>query len=102
LVCGSRHFGKLVCRPFRLFPTIFFIFERPAVEVGALMSIFRIPEDKDEDCMKKTLAFLNEQLGLTFKESDIDRVHRVGRPRMNATRAMIVKFMAYRSNNYRY
>ena len=43
------------------------------------MSIFRIPEDKDEDCMKKTLAFLNEQLGLTFKESDIDRVHRVGR-----------------------
>jgi hypothetical protein len=29
--------------------------------------------------MKKTLAFLNEQLGLTFKESDIDRVHRVGR-----------------------
>jgi hypothetical protein len=77
LVCGSRHFGKLVCRPFRLFPTIFFIFERPAVEVGALMSIFRIPEDKDEDCMKKTLAFLNEQLGLTFKESDIDRVHRL-------------------------
>ena len=49
------------------------------------------------DCMKKILAFLNEQLGLTFKESDIDRVHRVGRPRMNATRAMIVKFMAYRS-----
>ena len=49
------------------------------------------------DCMKKILAFLNEQLGLTFKESDIDRVHRVGRPRMNATRAMIVKFMACRS-----
>jgi hypothetical protein len=47
--------------------------------------------------MKKTFAFLNEQLGLTFKESDIDRVHRVGRPRMNSTRAMIVKFMAYRS-----
>ena len=68
----------------------------------ANIRIFGIPEDKGEDCMKKTLAFLNEQLGLTFKESDIDRVHRVGRPRMNATRAMIVKFMAYRSNNYRY
>ena len=63
----------------------------------ANIRIFGIPEDKGEDCMKKTLAFLNEQLGLTFKESDIDRVHRVGRPRMNATRAMIVKFMACRS-----
>ena len=63
----------------------------------ANIRIFGIPEDKGEDCMKKILAFLNEQLGLTFKESDIDRVHRVGRSRMNATRAMIVKFMAYRS-----
>jgi ribosomal protein L16 Arg81 hydroxylase len=63
----------------------------------ANIRIFGIPEDKDEDCLKKTLAFVNEQLDLTFKESDIDRVHRVGRPRMNAARAMIVKFMAYRS-----
>lgn len=63
----------------------------------ANIRIFGIPEEKGEDCMKKTLAFLDEQLGLKFKESDIDRVHRVGRPRTNATRALIVKFMAYRS-----
>ena len=59
--------------------------------------IFGILEEKDEDCMAKTLAFLNDQLGLRFKDSNIDRVHRVGRPRLDAPHPMIVKFMVYRS-----
>ena len=63
----------------------------------ANVCIFGILEEKDEDCMVKTLAFLNDQLGLMFKDSDIDRVHHVGRPRLDAPRPMIVKFMAYRS-----
>lgn len=63
----------------------------------ANIRIFGIAEEKEENCMEKTLIFLNEQLGLKFTESDIDRVHRVGKPKVDATRAMIVKFMAYRS-----
>jgi hypothetical protein len=35
LACGFRHLGKLVRRPFRLFPTNF-IFERPVKEVVKL------------------------------------------------------------------
>jgi hypothetical protein len=48
---------------------------------------------------KPWLFLTNMQLGLTFKESDIDNVQ-VGRPRLNATRAIIVKFTAYWSKVY--
>ena len=63
------------------------------------LRISGIPEEASEDCLVKTLDALNDSLSLDppLAPSDIDRIHRTGRPRTdNKPRAMLIKFVAYR------
>ena len=58
-----------------------------------------IPESAEEDCEALTLATLNESLSLEppLSLADIDRLHRVGRPRTDGKpRQVLVKFATYR------
>ena len=55
-----------------------------------------IEEVHAEDCFAAVSIFFETELGVTVNESDIDRVHRVGR-RGLSPRQMIVKFESYRA-----
>lgn len=63
------------------------------------LRISGIPEEASEDCLSKTLNALNDSLHLDppLAPSDIDRIHRTGRPRTdNKPRAVLIKFVSYR------
>ena len=59
-----------------------------------------LPETSSEDCYAKTVDVLNNSLNLDppLELSDLDRVHRCGKPKMNpaGSRPMLIKFATYR------
>lgn len=55
-----------------------------------------IEEIDGEDCYKAASIFFETELGVTVNDSEIDRVHRLGK-RGLAPRQMIVKFKGYRA-----
>ena len=56
-------------------------------------------EEADEDVVKGVLVTLNNVMGITppIDISEIDRLHRVGKPEANRTRPVLIKFATYRS-----
>ena len=55
-----------------------------------------IPEKEGEDCEQLVMT-LAHSLGSTFDIMDIERVHRVGKPDPQKTRAIIVRFSNYKA-----
>lgn len=53
-------------------------------------------EEKDEDCVKKIVKFVNEKLNVAIIEEHIDRAHRVGKSSEDKPRAIIVRFKAHK------
>ena len=58
-----------------------------------------LTEEADEDVMKGVLVTLNHVMCITppIDISEIDRMHRVGKPEANRTRPVLIKFATYRS-----
>lgn len=58
-----------------------------------------LPEYPNTDPSDVTLYLLNKTMGITppVQYTDLDRVHRVGKPRSTGPRGMLVKFATYRS-----
>ena len=58
-----------------------------------------LTEEADEDVLKGVLVTLNHVMCITppIDISDIDRLHRVGKPEANRTRPVLIKFATYRS-----
>ena len=59
--------------------------------------IFGLPELENENCYEVVSEFCKMKLGCDLELCDIDRTHRVGRPRLGKQRAIIVKFCSYQS-----
>lgn len=59
--------------------------------------IFGLPELEDENCYEVVTDFCKTKLGCDFELCEIDRTHRVGRPKSGKQRAIIVKFSSYQS-----
>ena len=64
--------------------------------------IFGLPEEDGEDCFQKVLYLCENDLKINVKREDLDRVHRVGRPKESqggienpSPRAMIVKVIGH-------
>ena len=58
--------------------------------------IVGFPEEKDENCIEKVIKFCEEKLNFPLASTDVDRAHRVGRPKPNKHRAIIVRLQAHR------
>lgn len=58
--------------------------------------IFGSTETQNENISEVVLDILNSKLKTNIKVEDIDRMHRIGKPTMGGTRAIIVKFTSYR------
>ena len=58
-----------------------------------------LTEEAEEDVVKGVLVTLNNVMGITppIEISEIDRMHRVGKPEANRTRPVLIKFATYRS-----
>ena len=58
-----------------------------------------LTEEADEDVVKGVLVTLNHVMCITppIDISEIDRLHRVGKPEANRTRPVLIKFATYRS-----
>ena len=54
--------------------------------------IFGLPELENEICYEVVTEFCKTKLGYDLESCEIDRTHRVGRPRLGKQRAIIVKF----------
>lgn len=59
--------------------------------------IHGIPEKKDENCYEVVTEFCKQDLGCEFGVHEIDRTHRVGKPKDDSPRVLIVKFCSYQS-----
>ena len=59
--------------------------------------IFGLPELENENCYEVVTEFCKTKLGCDLESCEIDRTHRVGRPRLGKQRAIIVKFCSYQS-----
>ena len=59
--------------------------------------IFGLPELENENCYEVVTEFCKTKLGCDLESCEIDRTHRVGRPRLGKQRAIIVKFCCYQS-----
>ena len=58
---------------------------------------FGLPELENENCYEVVTEFCKMKLGCDLELCDIDRTHRVGRPRLGKQRDIIVKFCSYQS-----
>ncbi|KAH3863997.1 hypothetical protein DPMN_027007 [Dreissena polymorpha] len=58
---------------------------------------FQIPEEKDEQCDKKILEFIEKRLHVQNAQSEIKlhRAHRIGRYQPNKVRPIVAKFAYY-------
>lgn len=54
-----------------------------------------IPEADGEDTDARFIEIVNQQLGVALETRDLDRSHRLGAPRQNGARPIIVKFARY-------
>ena len=61
-----------------------------------------ITEEPDEDCYEMLSNFLESQLGISISDTEIDQVHRVGRPGQARPRQMIVKLHPRSSAHFIY
>jgi hypothetical protein len=52
-------------------------------------------EEEGEDCIKKIVDMCKGTMGIQLEASDIDRAHRVGKPRCDKPRAIIVKLKSH-------
>ena len=59
------------------------------------LRIAGFPEEKGENCTEKDTQFCIDKLQLSLSSSDIDRAHRVGKPKSDKPRAIIVRFKSY-------
>ncbi|XP_052224256.1 uncharacterized protein LOC127839903 [Dreissena polymorpha] len=59
--------------------------------------LFQIPEEKDEQCDKKILEFIEKRLHVQNAQSEIKlhRAHRIGRYQPNKVRPIVAKFAYY-------
>ena len=48
-----------------------------------------------EDCYGKVIAFCDKDLGVKIDQHEIDRAHRVGRPKADGPRSIIVKLKSF-------
>ena len=63
---------------------------------GNCLLLHGINENKDEDTDKMSLNTLNENLQLEVTELNIERSHRIGKPKPNGKpRPIIIKFVRY-------
>jgi precorrin-6B methylase 1 len=53
-------------------------------------------EERIEDCITKVVQFCNEKLKVDLSDQNIDRAHRVGKPKENRSRAIIVRFKSHK------
>ena len=65
------------------------------------LRISGLPEEPNENCYGKALSLANSTLKLDppLSLSDIDRTHRVGRPRPGQSRGLLVKFATYQQRH---
>lgn len=63
--------------------------------------IHGIKELKDEDTDKQVIDFCKDNLGINLTLQDLERTHRLGKPRTDKTknRPIIAKFSSYRTRN---
>ena len=63
------------------------------------MRLSGLTEEADEDVVKGVLVTLNNVMCITppIDISEIDRMHRVGKPEANKSRPVLIKFATYRS-----
>ena len=57
------------------------------------------PEQPNEDTDLKVVEMARECLNINISKEDIDRSHRVGRPRKNKPRPIIAKFVSYKTKS---
>ena len=64
-----------------------------------MLTIHAHNEEADKDVVKGVLVTLNHVMCITppIDISEIDRLHRVGKPEANRTRPVLIKFATYRS-----
>lgn len=53
-------------------------------------------EEQGENCVEKITTFCNEKLNVDISDKNIDRAHRVGKPREGRSRAIIVRFNSHK------
>ena len=63
------------------------------------LRITDVPENESEDLTSTCLALFNTRICVKpkIRLEDVDRLHRVGRPKPGKTRAILVKFATYRA-----
>lgn len=69
------------------------------------LRITGVPERENEDILKTTLDLINNKVCVSSPicEADIDRVHRLGKPRIDGTyRPVMVRFATYRTRQHVY
>lgn len=59
------------------------------------LRIFGLKEERNENLQDKVLQFFKNQLQEEVKVEHVDRVHRVGKFKVESTRAIIIKFVSY-------
>lgn len=57
--------------------------------------IYGFIEEEGEDCIKKIVDLSKGKMDIRLEASDIDKAHRVGKPRLDKPRAIIVKFKSH-------
>ena len=63
------------------------------------LRISGVPETEGENTDELVLDIASSRLRVNISLSDIDRSHRTGKPDINKTRSIIVKFTSYRARN---